>query len=295
MNRVPVDWYAGRIVIVLCMIWAIQQIGLKTAATEMTPLVQVALRSAMAAVLVFIVMKWRRSCPPMSKKLWRDGIIVGLLFSVEFFFTAQGLQYSTAGRIVVLLYTAPVFTALWLHWLMPEERLNTVQWFGISLAFLGLLLAFSDSFIQFNTPTLTGDILGLIAGLSWGFLTAWVRCSRLANVSAELTLLFQLACGGILLLLLVAATGELWTAQFTPFSSANLLFQGVVVSFISYLIWFGLLRRYQVSQLGIFSLLTPLFGVVLGAWLLDEALTLHFIVGCLFVLAGVGFVTQGRR
>lgn len=44
-----------------------------------------------------------------------------------------------------------------------------------------------------------------------------------------------------------------------------------------------------------FSLLTPLFGVVLGAWLLDEALTLHFIAGCLFVLAGVGFVTQGRR
>ena len=46
------------------------------------------------------------------------------------------------------------------------------------------------------------------------------------------------------------------------------LFQAVIVSFASFLAWFWLLRRYLASPLGVFSFLTPVFGVVLGIWLL---------------------------
>lgn len=294
MTRIPVDWPAGRTLLVLCVVWAFQQIGLKMTAPDMTPLVQIALRSALAAVLVFALMQWRRSCPTMSKSLWRDGLIVGLLFSLEFSSLAQGLRDTSAGRMVVLLYTAPIFAALWLHWRLPEERLNRWQWLGIVLAFFGLALAFSDSVRDTDTSTLRGDCLGLLAGFSWGTLTAWVRCSRLSNAPAELTLLFQLACGSVLLLAVVAGNGELSAAHFTPLAWGNLLYQGVIVSFISYLIWFGLLRRYQVSQLGVFSLLTPLFGVLLGVLLLDEPLTPVFMLGGLLVLSGVGVVMRGR-
>lgn len=294
MTRIPVDWHAGRVVCVLCVVWAFQQIGLKMTAPDMTPLVQIALRSALAAVLVLGVMQWRRSCPPMNKTLWRDGLIVGLLFSMEFSSLAQGLRDTSAGRMVVLLYTAPIFAALWLHWRLPEERLGKQQWVGILLAFSGLALAFSDSVRHTDTPTLRGDCLGLLAGFSWGTLTAWVRCCRLSNAPAELTLLFQLACGSLILLALVGVNGELSTAHFTSWAWGNLLYQGVIVSFISYLIWFGLLRRYHVSQLGVFSLLTPLLGVLLGVLILDEPLKPVFVVGGVLVLSGVGVVMRGR-
>ena len=71
----------------------------------------------------------------------------------------------------------------------------------------------------------------------------------------------------------------------------SLLFQIVLVSFISMLVWFWLLRLYLASRLGVLSFMSPLFGVVLGAWLLDEVISLNFLVGAVCVVAGILLVS----
>ena len=62
--------------------------------------------------------------------------------------------------------------------------------------------------------------------------------------------------------------------------------------FLTTRVWFWLLRHYLASQLGVFSFVTPLFGVVFGIWLLDEPLEMSFVLGALLVLAGVVLVTN---
>lgn len=79
----------------------------------------------------------------------------------------------------------------------------------------------------------------------------------------------------------------LTTVTPTPLLLANLLFQSVLVSFASFLLWFWLLRHYLASRLGVFSFLTPLIGVALGAWWLDERLEANFIAGALLLLLGI--------
>jgi drug/metabolite transporter (DMT)-like permease len=78
-----------------------------------------------------------------------------------------------------------------------------------------------------------------------------------------------------------------------------LAFQSLIISFASYLAWFGLLRRYLASQLGSFSFLTPVSGIALGAWLLGEPIEPGFLAGALLVLAGIvlvsGHAWLGRR
>ena len=65
----------------------------------------------------------------------------------------------------------------------------------------------------------------------------------------------------------------------------------VIVSFLSFLVWFWLLRQYMASRLGVFSFLTPLFGILLGAWLLNEPIEPNFALGALLVLAGIVLVS----
>jgi drug/metabolite transporter (DMT)-like permease len=69
------------------------------------------------------------------------------------------------------------------------------------------------------------------------------------------------------------------------------LFQGLVVSFFSYLTWFWLLRRYLAANLAVFSFMTPMFGVTFGVLLLDEPLSLNFVLGAMLVLLGITFVS----
>jgi drug/metabolite transporter (DMT)-like permease len=79
----------------------------------------------------------------------------------------------------------------------------------------------------------------------------------------------------------------------TPVAVGSLLFQGVVVSFASYLAWFGLLRRYLATGLSVFSFMTPIFGVTFGALLLREPLEGVFLGGAGLVLAGIALVSGG--
>ena len=68
----------------------------------------------------------------------------------------------------VFLYTAPVFAALGLHWLLPEERLTPLQWLGVAIAFAGIAVAFlGKGGQQAASNMLLGDAMGLMAGLLW--------------------------------------------------------------------------------------------------------------------------------
>ncbi|CAM4183502.1 EamA family transporter [Corallococcus soli] len=216
-----------------------------------------------------------------------------MLFSAEFLLIALALTYTSAGHVAVFLYTAPVFSALGLHLLLPGERLRPLQWLGIAVCFGGIALAFigGASHTQLDARTLLGDALAVGAGLAWGLTTVVVRGSRLSEAPPSLTLFYQLALCFVLLMGVALATGQTEHVTLTPIAVGSVLFQGIGISFASYLAWFWLLRRYLASNLAVFSFMTPLFGVSMGVLILNEPLTTSFVAGAALVLAGIGLVS----
>jgi drug/metabolite transporter (DMT)-like permease len=69
------------------------------------------------------------------------------------------------------------------------------------------------------------------------------------------------------------SAGRRCPAQLSAVAWTSLLFQIVVVSFASYLLWFWLMRHYPATRLASFTLLTPVFGLAMGALLLGEPIT----------------------
>ena len=292
-TRQALDTKAITLMLVLCAIWGMQQVVLKATATDISPIMQIALRSGVAALLVGLVMWWRKERMSLSDGTLRPGLLVGLLFGLEFLLVAEGLRHTTASHMAVFLYTAPIFAALGLHWRLPAERLGPLQWLGIALAFGGIAFAFlgrSSAAGALPGNVLWGDFLGLMAGLAWAATTVVVRGSTLSKAPATQTLLYQLVAAFVMLLAGALATGQ---ARFNPTPQvwASLAFHSLLVSFASFLVWFWLLRHYLASRLGVFSFLTPLFGIVFGAWLLDEPIEPSFLLGALPVMIGIVLVS----
>lgn len=290
--RRPLDTLATSVMLLLCVCWGFQQIAIKLVAADISPIMQVGLRSTFAA-LVLAVVVWRAE----GARALRDGtlgagLLVGLLFGLEFLAVAQGLVYTTASHMSVFLYTAPIFTALGLHWRMPEERMAPLQWVGVAVAFGGIAVAFlgNGKPQAGGSDMLLGDALGLLAGLLWGATTVAIRRTALSEAAPSKTLFYQMAVAAVLLLGYAAATGNagIRTTQAAIFSVA---FQSVVVALSSYLAWFWLLRRYLASRLSILSFMTPLFGVSFGVLILDEPLDGAFVIGAVMVLAGISLVS----
>jgi drug/metabolite transporter (DMT)-like permease len=294
-SRKELDGLAVGLMLVLCLIWGLQQSVLKLVAADIAPILQIALRSGIAALLVALFMLWRKEPITFSDGTWRPGLLVGFLFAFEFLLVGQGIRYTSASHVVVFLYTAPIFVALGLHLRLPSERLGLVQWSGIALAFAGVVITFfgrqQPTQVADGSTMLLGDLLALAGGLAWGATTVVVRCSSLSRASASQTLLYQLLAAFALLLIAAAVSGQT-TIHATPLVWGSLLFQALVVSFASFLVWFWLLRTYLASRLGVFSFMTPLFGVAFGVWLLNEPLEMSFLVGAVLVLAGVVLVSN---
>jgi drug/metabolite transporter (DMT)-like permease len=222
----------------------------------------------------------------------RPGLLVGSFFALEFLLVGEGLRFTSASHMVVFLYTAPIFVALGLHWKLPAERLALLQWIGVALAFGGITITFfgRGQPDQALADILWGDFLALMAGVAWAATTVAVRLSSLAREPATKTLFYQLVVGFVLLMLAAVVLGQTGFKP-TPLAWGSLLFQSLIVSFASYLAWFWLLRHYLASRLGVFSFMTPLFGVGFGVWLLDEPLEPDFLIGALLVCAGIVLVS----
>ena len=287
-QRLVLDTRAAGVMSLLCFIWGLQQVVLKIAAVDVAPVLMIALRSGIAALLVGTLM-WMRN-ERWAPQNGPAGALVGVLFALEFLLVGEALRRTSAGHTVVLLYTAPIFAAMGLHWRLPSERLSVVQWRGIGLAFTGVAVTFLGR-TNDSANSLFGDLMALLGGLAWGTTTVTVRASRLSQAPASQTLLYQLLTAFVLLTFAALFSGQ---ADFrpTPLAWWSLAFHTLIVSFASFLAWFWLLRTYLASRLGVFSFLTPVFGVGLGTLLLGESIEPCFALGMVLVIMGILTVSR---
>ena len=291
-ERKALDANAFALMLVLTALWGFQQVAIKLTAPDISLVMQAALRTFLAAALLIAWARWRGIALFSRDGTLAAGIGAGLLFGGEFVFIYAGLEHTAASRMVVFIYLAPIVTALGVHWWVPGEHLVRAQWFGVALAFGGVALAFGDGFVAARGATLLGDVFGLVAAVLWGATTVLIRATRLGRASAAKTLFYQLGVAAPLLLAASLAMGERGVVQLTPLAAASLLYQGAIVAFASYLVWFWLLTRYLAGRLAVFSFMTPLFGVIAGVAVLGEPLTLTFAAAALLVGGGIALVNR---
>jgi len=163
-----------------------------------------------------------------------------------------------------------VFAALGLHILLPSERLARLQWVGIGLAVAGIAITFLGPASMDGANLgrmLIGDLMALAAGALWGFTTVLIRSTRLSAVPPSEALLYQLFSAFVILMVAAVVTGQT-DIHWSGLLGASLVFQSVVVAFLSFLVWFWLLRQYQASRLGCSPLPLPcsVFYSALSCW-----------------------------
>jgi drug/metabolite transporter (DMT)-like permease len=100
-------------------------------------------------------------------------------------------------------------------------------------------------------------------------------------------LFYQLGVSAVQLSLMAFFLEPQWIRDLGPLVLTALAYQGIIVAFASYLVWFWLIQVYPVSNLSGFTFFTPIFGVLLGGLLLHEPLTAKLLTGAALVTGGM--------
>ena len=278
-----------------CASWGINQVAIKIANVGISPVLQVGLRSAFALVLVFA---WARARGvrlfERDRTLW-SGIVAGLLFGLEFVLMYVGLLHTTASRGVVLLYLAPFVVAFGAHYLIPGDRLSVTKVLGLAAALAGLSVAMWEGLAAPGRPTLLGDLLSLMAAVTWGATTVFIRSSALKRSPPEKVLLYQLAVSAAILPVLSYLMGEPGITDLSVPVLGAFAYTVVVVAFASYVAWFWLVRNYPPTRISAFTFLSPVFGVVAGSLMLGEAFTPSLAAALALIAFGIFLVNRPQR
>jgi drug/metabolite transporter (DMT)-like permease len=217
-----------------------------------------------------------------------------VLFALEFVLIYRGLLYTTATRAVLFIYLAPFLVVLGTRWLVPGDRFNLSQWFGLLLSFLGIVIAFGVPTPAADPHQMLGDIMMVAAAVAWAGTTLIIKASPLNRVSAEKTMLYQLVVSVPILAAGALAFGERIEAMPSALALGALAYQAIWVVSVTYVVWFALIVRYSAARLSAFTFLTPLFGVAAGRLVLNEPVTPPFALAVAVVTLGLVLVNRPR-
>jgi drug/metabolite transporter (DMT)-like permease len=278
----------------LSLVWGANWAMAKMGAQDIAPLFMAALRSGIAAALLYGWMRLRGVTAFHRRDVIVPGIVSGLAFGLEFALIYAALPLTYTSHIYVLVYTAPFSAAIGAHFFLTGDRLHPWKIVGLTLAFVGIVVLFGRQLGSRVHPTvLAGDLMALAAGALWGSTTVYIKKTLVHRSRPVQYLFYELLFSFPLLLVLSLLFEPAPIRAVTWTGGASLFYQAVIVAFLSYLAWMHLVGRYPVSLVHAFSFFTPCFGVLIsGVLILREPITWNLIAALVLVSLGLMLVNK---
>lgn len=293
MTKEHLDLKGFLILLCLTMLWGLNYTAVKISNAGFAPIFNSFLRSSIASA--FGIMYCLSIKEPLFHRDIRlfHGFMVGLLFGLEFVCIYLGMLYTDAVRAGILINCSPFVVAVGAY-LFLKEKLNITKITGLILAFIGLCSIFQGKPRTWNPSMLFGDVLEIFAAILWGATTVYIKKYLAERVHPIHTFLYQLVFSVPVIFIFLLFVEPKWILNINTSAVLALIYASVIVAFASYLMWFKLIHIYPVSELAVFTFLTPVFGVACGALFLGEQLTPGLIVGLLLVSGGI-YITNYRK
>ena len=252
----------------------------------LTPLEIFFLRFAIAYVCI-----WFISPRKLLARSWRDELIMILLGITggSVFFLAEnyavGLTY--VNNVSFIVCTAPLLTVLLGITFVKSIKATWSLIVGSLIALLGVaVVIFNGSFVLHLSPW--GDLLTLLASLCWAVYSLLMQ--KMPNSYSAIFITRKIFFYG-LVTVLPAFIFDPWTATIsmllTPKVMLNLLFLGVIASFLCFVLWTLVIVKIGAMTSSNYLYLNPISTVVTSAIFLNEPMTAIAYIGSALILIGV--------
>ena len=277
-------------ILILALLWGLNYTAIKFSNQGLSPCFTSALRSIIASICGIIY------CLRKGVRLFHTdimlfhGFVVGLLFGIEFACIYFGMLYTDAARSIIFVYLSPFVVAVGAHFFLKGDRLTFLKTLGLLLAFTGIVYVFSGRPKTAKATMFIGDLLEIAAAFLWGATTLYIKRFMAEKVHPINTFLYQLVFSIPILFIMSFILEPKWVYKIDPYIVGSIVYQSVIIAFMSYFVWFKLIHNYSVSRLTAFTFFTPVFGVLFGILFLKEELTLSLMVGLPLVCIGIFFV-----
>lgn len=273
-----------------CWIWGSTWLAIKFGLAGVPPFVGAGIRMAISGIVLTIVAVMLKTAWPRGRTYLVHVITQGvLLFGLQYALVYWAELSVPSGLVAVLFAVNPLLTSLLAVLVFRIETFSPINVLGLVTGFCGVGLIYWSEVINAAHAPAAGALAVLAASANAAFCSVFAK--RYAQGTPPIATVGpgQIIAGFVLGgLALLTERGQ--PVQFTPVSTAALLYLTVFGSAIAFLTYFTLVRTMPVTKLSLLTYVTPVVAVLLGFFVAHEQLASTTIAGIAVVFTGIGLV-----
>tara|TARA_B100000941_G_scaffold137207_1_gene97237 strand:+ start:1642 stop:2538 length:897 start_codon:yes stop_codon:yes gene_type:complete len=292
-NSSLMNWFYLSLLVVF---WGSTFALTKYALYDFSPLWIVSLRLSVGFIIIYSILKLRGENLPTGLVNWAWLALVGLTAFFPFFLICWGTQYLDTNISGILFGIGPIFTVLAAHFLVPNEKLNMLKFFGVIIGFAGLyILLFekTNTSITSNDFEMLSQISILLAAIGYSIQNIAV------NVMPNITLMQKTSGSFLFASSFAFITAMLFEGppiiEIFNISFISVLLMGIFSTAMASMVMFNLTKVAGPTFVSLTHYILPVYVVVLGGFLLKEDIRLSQIIGMFVILAGIVLTRIGSN
>lgn len=267
-------------------IWGGMFVVVKVVVEFIPPIELVWLRYLTAVVVLIAIGCWQRVDWRVKRKDLPLIILIGLIGNAISIVTQEtGTWLASAQLGSVITAATPTFMILFAWWLL-KERLTWIKISSVALATIGVLMIVGVHAIDMGK--LLGAVFLMIAALTWALMSVLIKLVPRDYSAIQVTTIATataLVC--LSPIVYIQRSTEHWHYLTQPTIIFCLLYLGVISTAVAFVMWNRGLQLMNAASSGLFFVLQPLVGTLLGWLILGESIGLGFWLGVFLISASI--------
>ncbi len=282
------------LLVVLATLWGASYTFIRIGVATIPPITLIAGRTAIAGLLLLVIMRARGVKMPTDAATWRRFLFqAGMNSVIPWTMVAWGERTIDAGLATILNSNAPIFTFFLTLLVTRHEALTSRKLIGVVAGMVGICLIVGMQALAGFGEQLTAQIVTLLAAICYAGAAIFGRSFKGLDSMAPAA--GSLICGAAILIPLSLVFEQPWTL--TPSTNSLLALLGLAVfsTAFAFAIYFRLIQTLGSVGTTAQAYLRVPIGVGLGVVFLGERPSATAWIGLACVVIGVAAMTIPAR
>lgn len=278
-------------ILFLAALWGSDFMFIKIGVSSIPPSIFTSFRFLIATITLFIYLKIKKENVKLDLKSY---IFISFISLIDVYLPqiliSTGEKYVASGITSLILSSSPIFTFIFAHIFLKDEKFNFIKLFFIMLGFSGVLIIFLKEIIHSDKFVFIGLILIILASLFYGL--GVILLKKISLKYSVLLSCFYLVFISFLFSLPYSFSTKVTLDQIKISSILSLFYVGIVLQSFAYTFFLNSIRKFGASKTSFVGYLVPVFSVIYGVIFLNESININTLIGGAIIILSVYFIDK---
>jgi drug/metabolite transporter (DMT)-like permease len=284
-------------VLTVAIVWGTTFLAIRIAVESIPAWFVAGIRQFLAAIIMLVILLYRKEFKWIGwKNLGYQIIFSSLMLIVANGMTTLAEESVTSSLTSLISACSPIVVFLG-SVAVGLQKFSFKALAGVLLCFSGILFIFWDGIDDLENPEYAMGVLMLFIAIGgWASGTIFTKNMNIQSKNIPLNLFYQFAFAGIIqLMFAVLFTNNYNFGNWSPQSISAMIYLSVFGSVAAFFAYHYALTKVSPIQVSILAYVNTVISIFLSWLILDEEITVKFILAALLIILGVFIINYNRE